>query len=174
MSDLSPLVPWTTAALGCGVAYGIARLSLRPRSFSTTVCAGAKAFALSIVSFFLGLLIHGLCIDQMHRCSSHGDGNITYAMGGILAFPLFWLIIALFGKGDSAEQASSLLSRCESAASLAIMDHVGGKVASSRCPACADVIATRSSKPGSGGAHVATSCRCGKCNRTFQLRASES
>lgn len=172
MSDLSPLVPWITAALGCGLAYGIARLSLRPSSFIATLFAGAKAFALSIVSFFVGSLIHGLCMDPLHRCVSHGDGNLSYAMGGVLAFPLFWLIICLFGKGNAVEQAPSLLSQCASASSTAIMDHAAGKAASTRCPACADVIQTRQSKRAGGDSHIATSCSCGKCDRTFQLRAN--
>ena len=174
MSDASPLVPWITATLGCVVSYGVAHLSPRPSSLSATLFAGAKAFALSIALFFAGSLMHALCIDQLHQCSSHGDGNIKYAMGGILAFPIYWLIFSVSGKGKWVKQAPSLLSRCESASSEAIMDHIAGKVASSQCPACADIISTRKCETASSGAQVATRCRCGRCNRIFQLRVSEA
>jgi hypothetical protein len=98
MTDSSPLVPWITAALGCAVSYAVARLTPRTMSFFTVLLAGAKAFGLSIASFFVGSLLHGLCTDTLHWCSTHGEGNIRYAMGGVLAFPLFWLIIVGFGR----------------------------------------------------------------------------
>ena len=174
MSDSSSIVPWVTALLGCAVSYGVARITPRAFSFFAVLMAGAKAFALSIASFFVGSLLHGVCIDMLHRCASHGDENIRYAMGGILAFPAFWLIILLVGKVSEVEPAQSLHDQFESASAAAIMQQLAGQAASTLCPACMQIVAAKTHKSEDKLAYVVTSCKCGKCDRKVRLRPSEA
>ena len=103
MTDSSSLVPWVTALLSCVASYVVARLTPRPLSLGMVLLSGAKCVALSIASFFLGSVLHGICIDTLHRCVTHGDINIQYAMGGVLAFPILWLIVLVFGRRSDDE-----------------------------------------------------------------------
>jgi hypothetical protein len=172
MSDSSSLVPWVTVLLGCTVSYVVARLTPRELSFFTVLLAGAKAFALSTTSFFVGSLLHGICIDALHRCTTHGDGNIRYAMGGVLAFPLFWLIIELFGRQSELEPARSMNAQCETACSAALIQHLEGKADGTLCPSCKRVVATRRHESKGKGAHVVTRCSCGKCDMKLEVSPS--
>jgi hypothetical protein len=172
MSDASSLVPWVIAVFGCAVSYVVARLTPREPSFFTVLLAGAKAFALSIVSFFVGSILHGICVDALHRCVTHGEGNIQYAMGGVLAFPIFWLIIVLFGSRSETEPIRSMSDQCDAACSTAILRHVEGKADSTLCPACKQVVVTKRHEANAKDAHVVTRCSCGKCDKRFTVRPS--
>lgn len=172
MTDSSSLVPWVTVLLGCAASYLVARLTPRAISFLTALLAGTKAFAVSFGSIFVASLLHGMCIDVLHRCSTHGDGNIAYVMGGVMAFPLFWIIILWFGRVREVEPVPSISARCDAACSAAVIQHVEGKPDGSLCPVCKQVIATKRSEAKDAKPYVATRCGCGKCDQRFQLRAS--
>lgn len=173
MSESSSLVPWFTAVLGCAVSYVVARLTPRELSFFTVLLAGSKAFALSVVSFFVGSILHGICIDTLHRCVTHWEGNIKYAMGGVLAFPIFWLIIVMFGRVTEVEPARSISDQCEEACSTALIQHLEGTADGTLCPACKQVVATRH-EVNAKVAHVVTHCSCGKCDKRLKVRPSEA
>ena len=172
MPDSSPLVPWVTALLGCAVSYGLARLHSRETTAISVLLAGAKAFGLSLASVFACSMMHGVCIDVLHRCTAHGDANIQYAFGGVLAFPLFWLIIAVFGKAAEVEPVQSISAQCKAACSVALIRRFEGKPDSTPCPACKQVIATERREPQGAEAHVVTRCSCGKCNKRLPVRPS--
>lgn len=174
MSDYSSLVPWVTTVLGCSVSYVVARLTPRELSFFTVLLAGSKAFALSIASFFIGSILHGICIDALHRCFTHGEGNIQYAMGGVLSFPIFWLIIVLFGRVSQVEPVRSMSAQCEVACATALIQHLEGKADSTLCPACKQVIATKRHEANVNDAHVVTRCSCGNCDKRLMVRPSEA
>lgn len=174
MTDSSPLIPWVTALLGCAVSYGMARFNPGEVTFSRVLFAGAKAIALSIVFFFVGALLHGLCIDALHRCTGHGEGNIQFAMGGVLAFPLFWLILVLFGRASEVQAVLSISAQCAAACSTALIQHLEGQPATTLCPACQQVIATRRHDASDGGTDFATRCACGKCDKRIQARPRDA
>jgi hypothetical protein len=174
MTDSSPLIPWVTALLGCAVSYGMARFNPGDVTFFRVLFAGAKAFALSIVLFFIGALLHGICIDALHRCASHGEGNIQFAMGGVLAFPLFWLILVLFGRASEVQTVPSISAQCEAACSTALIQHLEGQPASTLCPACKQVVAIRRHDASDGRTYFATRCACGKCDQRIQARSRDA
>jgi hypothetical protein len=174
MSDSSSLVPWLTALLGLAASYALAKFAPRELSVLGVTLAGAKAFALGIVSFFVGSLLHGICIESLHRCATHGDGNITYAMGGVMAFPLYWIVIAFFGRVNEVRPIRSIATECQSACSVALLEHLEGRPDTTRCPACQQVISTSRHKSQSSDAYVATRCACGKCDKSLQVRHSEA
>lgn len=169
MSDASSFVPWVTAALGCACSYGVARFTRRKASFFSVLLAGGKAFGLSIASIFVASLLHNICVNTLHRCTSHGDGNIAYILGGVFAFPLFWIIIALFGGEADVEPVLSTSSQCDAASSAALIEHLEGKADLTLCPACGQAISAKRDASGSAGVHVVTRCRCGKCDARFQV-----
>ena len=87
MSDASSAINWISAALGCLVSLAVARFVTRPTSVSGHMSIGLLAFGLGIVFFFVGSVLHGLCVQPLRMCKTHGDVNLIYVLGGLFAFP---------------------------------------------------------------------------------------
>jgi hypothetical protein len=167
MSDASAVVPWITALLGCMVSFAIARWSPRERSLWTVLADAIKAGALGIALIFVASLLHGLCIDILHRCVTHGDGNIAYVVVAIAAVPLYWLIL-IFGS-PSPNDIEARAKEPDSAAANAVVDYCAGKKPATRCPHCHEVISVAPQLPTARPSSVLTRCGCRRCNGTFVL-----
>ena len=172
MSDASAVVPWITALLGCVVSSVIARWTPRERSVWTVLADAFKAGALGIALIFVASLLHGFCIEILHRCVTHGDGNIAYVVVAIAAVPLYWFIL-IFGS-PNPNDIEARAKEPDSAAANAVVDYCAGKQPSMRCANCHEIIAVAPQVPTARPnsvcpSSVLTRCGCRRCNGTFVL-----
>lgn len=173
MSDSSAAIPWATAALGCIVSCGIAHFSMRPTSALQVLGAGLKAIGIGVAFFFVGSLLHGLCIDAIHMCKSHGDVNIKYAMGGLLATPAYWIILALCSRTDS-EGDRPPKNQFIAASAEAFQQRRNGHKVTAKCPKCLEFIKVLDHVANEQNKYLIASCKCTKCNTNVRLRRSEA
>lgn len=171
MTDSSAAIPWATAALGCIVSYVIAHFSTRPTSALQVLGAGLKALGIGVAFFFVGSLLHSLCIDVMHMCKSHGDVNIKYAMGGLLATPAYWIILVLCSRTDSEGDRPSK-NQFMAASAEAFQQQRNGQKVTAKCPKCLEFIKVNEHVANEQNRYLIAACKCSKCNTNVRLRTS--
>jgi hypothetical protein len=173
MTDSSAAIPWITAATGCVVSVAVARFSTRPESVLGVLGVGLKALGLGVAFFFVGSLLHGFCIDALHLCKSHGDGNIAIAIGGLIATPAYWIILALCAPAES-EFTKAPKNQYMAASAAAVEQHRLGLEATARCPRCHEMITVSQHAADERQKFLIIACKCARCNTNVRLRPGEA
>ena len=89
--ELSPVVATLVPLVGIAVSIN---LGMRAAASDRTSYWGAAflvALVLGLGLTLIQVVLHGLCIDALHLCKNRGDGNMTYWLQSLFAFPAFWL-----------------------------------------------------------------------------------
>jgi len=167
MSDASPAINWISAALGCVVSLVLARFVNRPTSALGHLGIGSLAFGLGIVFFFVGSLLHGLCIQPLQMCKTHGDANLTYLLGGFFAFPAYWVVLALCSRFEWESKTAK--NRYMAASAEAAQNHKAGQPATVTCPKCHAAIEVTQHVADKRHTYLIVGCKCGKCNTSMRL-----
>ncbi len=170
MSDASPAINWISAALGCLVSLAVARFVTRPTSVFSHLSIGLLALGLGIVFFFVGSLLHGLCVQPLRMCKTHGDANLTYVMGGLFAFPAYWAILALCSRFEWESMTAK--NRYMAASAEAAEQYKAEQSTTSTCPKCHAAIRVTQHVADQEKKYLIISCSCGKCNTNFRLPPS--
>jgi RNase P subunit RPR2 len=125
------------------------------------------ALGLGVVFFFVGSLLHGLCIRTLQMCKSYGDANLTYALGGIFAFPVYWIILALCARVEWESKAPQ--NRYMAASGEAAQQYKSGQVVSTKCPKCQTVLQVNQHVADERYKYLIIACKCAKCNTNVRL-----
>jgi len=168
VTDLSALVGWPPLVVGFAVSIWAGRSMRGPRSFGRFLGAGFMAFMLGVLLTLATAGLHTSCVEQMHLCQSHGDGNMSYWFHSLLAVPLFWAAMLAFGSSANTVLAQSR-SLGESVTRALDQFRLRQNITES-CPACASVLLVEQVLTSAGSRTVKVSCSCGQCSGKYQIR----
>ena len=167
MSDISPAINWISAVTGCLFTLAVARFVTRPTSTLGYLGIGFLAFGIGIAFFFFGSLLHGLCVQPLQMCKTHGDANLSYIVGGLLAFPAYWLILSLCSRFEWDSKTAK--NQYMAASAEAVQRYKAGHLATASCPKCNEAIKVTTHVADQRHKYLIISCNCGKCDTTVRL-----
>lgn len=128
-----------------------------------------QALGLGLASLFLASAIHTVCIESLHLCRSHGDGNIGYAVGPVMGIPLYWLLMRA-SASVSRGAAKPTANPHHLAVQQALSEFLRVGRPATDCPSCGQPVSVTSERTGPVSTQLSTRCGCGRCNERFALK----
>ena len=104
MSELSPHIGWFFAAVGLVPALFVGRAMRGRKALGSVVATAILSSLLSGILVFCTSAAQTFCVERLSRCSSAGDGNVSFWLYPLYALPIYWLCM-LAWPASSNERA---------------------------------------------------------------------
>src|SRR5882672_569219 len=88
--DYSTVTPWVIVLSGIAAAVLIGRVTAVPNGLAVCLLGAVVAAALGLGLMYIAASVHSECIAAK-RCTTHGDGNISFWIYPLFGIPLYWI-----------------------------------------------------------------------------------
>ncbi len=95
-------IGWLIPIIGLPLSWIISEGGRKYSSGGKFMFAAVNSFALMLVLIFISVLANTLCIEVLHICESHGDGNMSYWFNAFFISPIYFIVILARTNSEKA------------------------------------------------------------------------